>query len=386
MNLFMRSIIIVLMLNIMFSLHLTVSDATAALPPTVNYLGRISGVIAPVRLAMDTFGKLYVADPRNSGIMQYDGAGHLIKKFPIKGARGVAVTPFGDLVVTQGNTALVINTDTGSIRFPLGQFKQASGVAVDDAGQIYIVDTLDSVVQVFSASGQPVPVKNSVAGMPSNSFGSDSASAGQLLLPTAIAYDRVSKQLVVSDTGKSRLVFFDLDGGFIRTIGGRAQNGTAPVFTSPQSVSLEYSKSTPQKLQRIYVTDSYQSEVQIIDPLAAGTYLGSIGGYGSTPGKLKVPVDTLFDPTTSRLLITNGAGDITIYGINVTSSPVPDTAPPTLTLIRICNIDTLQFLWGGFRIFQRNGLRRCEDRSRAILCPAANGADETAVRIEEYKP
>ena len=327
-----KRITIVLMLNVLSALCLMVCGAAAALPPTANYLGRIAGVIAPVRLAIDSLGKLYVADPRNSGIMQYDSAGHLIKKFPIKATRGVAVTPFGDLVVTQGNTALVINTDTGSIRFPFGQFKQASGVAVDDAGQIYIVDTLDSVVQVFSASGQPLPVKNSVAGMPSNSFGAVGSSGGQLSLPTAIAFDRVSKQLVVSDTGNSRLVIFDPNGGFIRTIGGRTQNGTAPVFTSPQSVSLEYSKTSPQILQRIYVTDSYQSEVQIIDPLAAGTYLGSIGGYGSTPGKLKVPVDTLFDASTSRLLITNGAGDITIYGINVTSSLVPDTSPPTLTL------------------------------------------------------
>jgi Glucodextranase, domain B len=332
MNLFIRSKIIALMLNVLAMLLLTISGVSAALPPAANYLGRIKGVVAPVRLAMDSLGKLYVADPRNSGIMQYDGAGHLIKKFPVKGARGIAITPSGDLVVTQGNTALVISTETGSTRFPLGQFKQASGVAVDDAGQIYVVDTLDSVVQVFSASGQPLTVKNSVVGKPTNSFGADSSSVGQLFLPTSIAYDKVSKQLIVSDTGNSRLAFFDMDGGFIRFVGGRAQNGTAPVFTSPQSVTLEYSKTTPQKLQRIYVSDSFQSEVQIIDPQNTGEYLGSIGGYGSTPGKLKVPVDTLFDPATSRLLITNGAGDITIYGINITSSPVPDTKPPTLTL------------------------------------------------------
>lgn len=332
MNRYLRNKAAVLLFTLLLVTHLTVSGVQAALPPTANYLGRITGVIAPVRMAIDPYGKLYVADPRNSGIMQFDSAGHFIKKFPLKGARGVAITPFGDLVATQGNTAWVINTDTGFTRFPLGQFKQASGVTVDDAGQIYIVDTIDSTVQVFSASGQPVPVKNSGAGMPVNSFGSVGSSAGQLFLPTAIVYDRVSKQLIVTDTGNSRLAFYDRDGGFVRTLGGRTQNGTAPVFTSPQSVSLEYSKSTPQTLQRLYVTDSYQSEVQIIDPVAQGSYLGSIGSYGSAPGKLKVPVDTVFDAPSSRLFITNGAGDITIYGINVTSSPAPDTTPPTLTL------------------------------------------------------
>jgi sugar lactone lactonase YvrE len=332
MNLFIRNKTVVLILNILFTTHLTVSGVVAALPPTVNYLGRLTGVIAPVRLAIDAFGTLYVTDPRNSGIMQYDSSGHLIKKFPLKGTRGVAVNSSGDLVVTQGNTAVIIQAGTGASSFPIGSFKQASGVAVDDSGNIYIVDTLDSVVQVFSPSGQPIPVTNSIAGKPFNCFGTVGTSGDQLFLPTAIAYDKASRQLVVSDTGKSRLVVFDTNGGFIRTIGGKIQNGTVPVFTSPQSVSLEYSKTTPQKLQRIYVTDSFQSEVQIIDPQDAGTYLGSIGGYGSAPGKLKVPVDGLFDPVTSRLLITNGAGDITIYGINVTSSPVPDTKLPALTL------------------------------------------------------
>lgn len=325
-------VIVVLTLNVFMAMHLAASGATAAFAPTTNYLGRITGVIAPVRMAFDPLGKLYVADPRNSGVMQYDSAGHLLRKFSLKGARGLAITPFGDLVVTQGNSAVVINTDTGAVRFPLGHFKQASGVAIDDVGQIYIVDTLDSVVQVFSASGQPLQLKSSVAGKPFNSFGTGSTPDGQLLLPTAIAFDKASRQLVVSDTGKARLAFFDMDGVFLRAVGSIAQNGVAPVFTSPQSVSLEFSKSSPQTLQRIYVADSYQSEVQIIDPLGTGTYLGSIGGYGSAPGKLKVPVDTLFDPITSRLLIANGAGEITIYGINVSSVPVPDTTPPTLTL------------------------------------------------------
>ena len=332
MNPFKRRIIMVLPLNILVALYLAVFAVAAPLLPEVNYLGRLTGVIAPVRLAMDTYGKVYVADPRNGGILQYDSAGKLINKFPVKGARGVAITTAGDLVVTHGSVASVINIDTGSILFQLTPFKQASGVAVDDAGLIYVVDTLDSVVQVFSASGQPVTVKNGAAGKPSNSFGTNGSSAGQLSLPTAIAYDRVSKQLVVSDTGNSRLVFFDQSGGFVRTVGGRVQNGTSPVFTSPQSVSLEYTKTNPPQLQRIYVSDSFQSEVQVVDPQGAGTSLGSIGGYGSSPGKLKVPVDTLFDPATSRLLIANGAGDITIYGINVTSLPVPGTTQPLLTL------------------------------------------------------
>lgn len=336
MNPFTRRTAIVLMAAVVIALQISVSGVSAALVPEANYLSRITGVIAPVRLAMDPFGKLYVADPRSGGVLQFDSAGTRIDndKFRVKGARGVAVTTAGELVITHGTTASVVSTDTGATSFQLAPFKQANGVAVDDSGLIYVVDTLDSVVQVFLGNGQPAAIKNSSPGKPSNSFGTNGSSNGQLSLPTAIAFDKVSKQLVVTDTGNSRLVFFDKDGTFIRSVGARTQTGTAPAFTSPQSVSLEYTKTKPEKLQRIYVSDSFQSEVQIIDPQGAGTALGSIGGYGSAPGKLKVPVDTLFDPNTSRLFIANGAGDITIYGINITTSqaPVPDTTPPVVAI------------------------------------------------------
>ncbi len=324
MNPLIRRTVILLMLTFVIALHLAAPGVSAALMPAANYLGRISGVIAPVRLASDSFGKLYVADPRNGGVLQFNSAGTFIKKLSVKGARGVAITASGDLVVTHGNAASVISTDTGSTLLtltPSEPFKQANGVAVDDAGSIYVVDTLNSVIKVFLSNGQF-----------SKSFAVSPLSGGQLSRPTAIAFDVVSKQLVVADTGNARLVFFDKDGGFIRSVGGRVQNGTAPLFTSPQSVSLEYTKTSPQKLQRIYVSDSFQSEVQIVDPQGAGTTLGSIGGYGTDPGKLKVPVDTLFDPASSRLFIANGTGEITIYGINVTSNPVPDTTPPSLTI------------------------------------------------------
>lgn len=323
MNPFIRRAMLVSMATIVVALHAISSTATAALPPEANFLGRITGVIAPVRLAMDSYLKLYVADPRSGGVLQYDNAGNLIKKFPVKGARGVAITNAGELVVTHGSAASVINTDTGATLFQLTPFKQANGVTIDDTGLIYVVDTIDSVVKVFSSKGQLT-----------KSFGIKGSSSGQLSLPTAIAFEKISNQLVITDTGNSRLMFFDKDGAFIRSVGSRTENGTAPAFKSPQSVSLEYTKTSPEKLQRIYVSDSFQSEVQIIDPQGAGTSLGSIGGFGSAPGKLKVPVDTLFEPNTSRLFIANGAGDVTIYGINVTSSPstIPDTTPPALTI------------------------------------------------------
>ena len=77
MNPFIKRATIILMATIVFALHFTVF-AVAAIPPEANFLGRITGVVAPVRLAIDSSGRVYVADPRNGGVLQFDGTGALV--------------------------------------------------------------------------------------------------------------------------------------------------------------------------------------------------------------------------------------------------------------------------------------------------------------------
>ena len=70
----------------------------------------------------------------------------------------------------------------------------ANGIAVDAAGSIYVVDSLDNCVQVFTAAGDY-----------SFRFGSAGSSPGQFSMPAGIAYEKIANQLAVADTLNGRV-------------------------------------------------------------------------------------------------------------------------------------------------------------------------------------
>ncbi|HZV83329.1 MAG TPA: hypothetical protein VFF53_14290, partial [Geobacteraceae bacterium] len=327
-----------LILVVFWSMLIT-TTAIAATPPEATFLSRITqGLKTPVRLAIDPFSNIFVADPRGGGILKFNHLGQFLSRFPVKSIRGLAVTSTGDLVVSQGDHAAVLSGTSGLELRRFGQFKQASGIAVDSSGQIYVVDSLDNCVQVFDSAGNTVTITSATPGKPANSFGTGGSQNGQFSLPTGIAVEKITGQLAVADTLNGRVQFFtqvkDSNNqiGFIysKTIGS---HGSGPLlFTAPRGVAFEYTKDATPLLSRMYVVDSFQSEVQVIDPAGNGTYLSSIGGYGLQPGKLATPADITFDQDGNRLIVANGLGDLSIFGINVTTPQTPDITPPTITL------------------------------------------------------
>ncbi len=321
-------------LLLMLMLILPVAGAFAATAPLVSILGTVTaGISTPLRIATDQFGNFYLTDPRGGGVLKYNASGSLVATVPVKTPQGIAVTQGGDLVVGQGSFVSVLDS-TGKEKFKLGkgagQLKMANGITIDAAGFIYVVDSLDNCVQVFTGSGAPVNIGNAAAGKPANSFGTAGNQPGQFSTPTGITYEKSSNQLAVVDTLNGRVQFFDVSGTFQKSIGS---SGSGPLkFTSPEAVAFEYTKDAKPALARMYVVDSFQSDVQVIDPTGTGAWLGFIGSYGTTAGRLVVPSDALFDVLGNRLLVVNGVGNLTVYGINGGSTPIADTTPPSLTV------------------------------------------------------
>ena len=326
----MRSLFVVTVIALFIQVIWQVGVVGAAVAPQVTVFGPITeGLRTPVRLAVGTEGALYVADPRGGGVLEYTPAGRLVRVIGTGGApAGVGVGADGSLLVSRGSYVAVIGRDGQELRRlipPEGPFKAATGIAVDDTGTIYVTDSGTNCVQVFSAGGASL--------FKFGSFGiaqgivsiNDPAPAARFNMPTAIAFEKQSRQLAIADTLNGRIVFYAVAGLSstsqpVRVIGSL---GAGPLrFTAPAGVAFDYDGGV---LKRLYVVDTYQGNIQAIDPGAttivntkpvAGGFLSFIGGYGTANGQLMVPSDLQFDPATGRLLAVNGYGNVTVYGID----------------------------------------------------------------------
>ena len=301
--------------------------ATAAVAPNVKTLNPVTQTVkAPIRIAMsnDGSGGFYVTDPRNNGVLRYDASGALLQVIKTAGVpQGVAVGTDGNLVVSQGTFVAILDKVTGlEVKRLTGApvpFSFSDGIAVDDVGSIYITDQKANTVTKFDSSGNYLL-----------QFGSYGSGNGQFSLPAGIAYEKVGQLIAVADAMNGRVQFFNKSGVYQKSIG--SYGGGALKFTTVMGVAFDYT-SGGTVLNRMYAVDAFQSSVQTIDPAGTGTFLLFIGDYGSANGQLMVPSDVAFDQTNNRLLVANGYGNVTIYGIDGGTTPGSGgVTPPTLSV------------------------------------------------------
>lgn len=321
----------------------------AATSPTVTTLSPLAkGLRSPVKAALDAEGNIYVADQLIRGVVKYNTYG--IQQLVIPSAdapNGLAIAQDGSVLVSQESSVVRYSSVTGQEigRLTGGNLLRPAGIAVDDVtGYAYVADALANQVVVYTASGDYV--KSFAQGVSADASGATVANPlGKLSMPTGITFEKVSRQLAVADTLSNRVQFFDVEGNFVKSIGNpvASSNGTAVTvgmmqFALPMAVAFEYSKgSDPVVLNRMYVVDSLQGNIQVIDPatslalLVTGTTKNYIGSAGMLNGQLMNPSDAVFDAVNNRLLVVNGLGNVTIYGIDGGKNPV-DLVPPEFSI------------------------------------------------------
>ena len=268
----------------------------------------------PAGVALDGAGNLYFADANNNRIRKVDAAGVIstvagdgVQGFGGDGGpataaqlylpRGVALDGAGNLYIADRynhrirkvDAAGVISTVAGDGTEGFGgdggpavaaQLSRPYGVALDGAGNLYIVDLGNQRIRKVDAAG----VISTVAGDGTEGFGGDggAATAAQLSFPAEVAPDGAGN-LYIADGGNNRIRKVD-SAGAISTVagGGPIGDGGAAVaaqLNSPGSVA-------PDGAGNLYIADLHNHRIRKVD--AAGVITTAAGdgtrGYGGDGG------------------------------------------------------------------------------------------------------
>ena len=176
----------------------------------------------PKGMAVDLKGNLYVADSGSCVIR--------------------VITPAG-VVRTLAGTADQIGSTDG-----LGaaaRFNEPSGIAVDDAGTVFVADTYNNIIRKISPDGM-VSTFAGTFGFPG--FVNGTGSVARFNAPRGLAYDRKYGTLYVADTGNNAIRKIT-PAGYVSIwtgsggVGSQDGGSWSAEFNAPEGVALNSSIS-----------------------------------------------------------------------------------------------------------------------------------------------
>ncbi len=304
----------------------------------------------PYSVAVDGSGHVFVADQIYNVIRQftvggtistvagtpsvtagYGGDGGAATGATFNSPAGIAVDASGRVFVADtGNRRIRMFTPGGSISTVAGGGSSAgtdglgdggpatsanlaypAGVAVDASGNVFVADTFDHLVREFTVGGN-ISV---VAGTPGSSgYGGDGGAATSALLasPAAIAVDGAG-HVYVADNGSHVIRRFTV-GGTISTVAGTPQKFGYGGDGGPATAALLHGPAgvSVDGAGNLYIADT---ENGVIRQVAPGGVITTVAGGGVNAGSDGVgdggpaPLASLSSPTT---VVPDGKGNLLV--------------------------------------------------------------------------
>jgi len=172
------------------------------------------GKFAPMGLAFDPDGILYVTDiagatTKTHRVLVFGADGTLVRQFKAQGSmsfpNGLVVDLRGNIDVADSNNGrLLIFNKSGKLLSTIspgvgeGDLGMPRGVAVDEAGRLFVVDTADHMVRVYRVE------KSKVTPTYIGSFGDEGQLDGTFEYPNGVATDKRAR-VYITDRENNRV-------------------------------------------------------------------------------------------------------------------------------------------------------------------------------------
>jgi hypothetical protein len=182
---------------------------------------------SPVGIAVDGFGDVYIADAATHSINKFSAKGGPLLSFAYPALTrpgGIAVDRGGGIYTSVASRILVYWPEGDFLRATHGgprvAFRDASGIAVGDEGDFYVVDRAACRVESFDWHGKF-----------KRAWGKCGSENGEFVAPSGAAVDREGS-VFVADAGGARVQKFSPDGVFVAAF-GQATPAVAPTAGAP---------------------------------------------------------------------------------------------------------------------------------------------------------
>jgi sugar lactone lactonase YvrE len=244
----------------------------------------------PIGVAVSAAGDLYVADYRNSRVLEFDR--------PFATSDRIADRVYGQPDFNSG-AANTGGLGAASLSYP-------TGVAVDSAGNLWVADFANNRVLKFDNPIASDATADFVLGQPSfltNTANADGASARSLYEPFSVAVDSAGN-VWVADTGNNRVLEYDDPTTFgataDRVLGqpsfdGYGDGAGADGLNSPKGLSVDLDGN-------VYVGDAYNNRILMYtSPIATSDRIadrvhGQPDFNSVTPNTGGISAQTLAEP------------------------------------------------------------------------------------------
>jgi len=271
-----------------------------------------SGFNAPNGVAVQVDGKILIADRDNNAIKRMDADGSNIE---VLGSgfytpRGVAVQSDGKILVsgTGKNVIKRMNADGSSIetlgsgfRFPYG------GVAVQSDGKILVADAGNNVIKRMDADGTNIEILGS-----------------GFYFPSSVAVQSDGK-ILVADAGNSAIKRMDADGSNIEVLGSGFNAPRGVVMQSDGGILVaDTNNNGIKRITEATISNRVAVEV-VVKAIPTITFANFSKTYGDAAFDLAATSTS--SATVTYSVVAGGIGEVTLSGKNITI-----VKPGTVTL------------------------------------------------------